>query len=317
MKANILEAIGDTPLVRINYLNTNPNVTLAAKLEGNNPGGSVKDRIAYYMLRKAEESGELTKGKIILEPTSGNTGIGLALAASVMGYPLVVTMSENMSSERRKMLEVFGAEIVFTPGCHGTDGAILKAREMIGENPGKYYMPNQFANINNYMCHYETTAEEIWRQTEGRITHFVAGMGTTGTLMGVSRRLKELNPAIQIMGAQPQMNHKIQGLKNMQEAIVPAIYEPERLDEIINVTDEDAFEMAFRLTREEGIFCGISSGAAMHVAVTVAASLREGFVVALIPDRGDKYMSTDLFCAERCKRHKHHCGVDIICSQFN
>lgn len=314
MKANILEAIGDTPLVRINYLNTNPNVTLAAKLEGNNPGGSVKDRIAHYMLRKAEESGELTKGKIILEPTSGNTGIGLALAAAVMGYPLVVTMSENMSSERRKMLEVFGAEIVFTPGCQGTDGAILKAREMIAENPDKYYMPNQFANINNYMCHYETTTDEIWRQTDGKITHFVAGMGTTGTLMGISRRLKELNPAIQIIGAQPLMNHKIQGLKNMQEAIVPAIYEPERLDEIVNVTDEDAFEMAFRLTREEGIFCGISSGAAMHVAVTLAASLREGVVVALIPDRGDKYMSTDLFCAERCKRRKHHCGVDGICS---
>ncbi|MDW7651378.1 MAG: cysteine synthase family protein, partial [Bacillota bacterium] len=178
MKANILEAIGETPLVRINRLNTNQHVTLAAKLEGNNPGGSVKDRIAYYMLRKAEEAGELTADKVILEPTSGNTGIGLALAASVMGYRLVVTMSEKMSSERRKMLEVFGAQIVLTPGELGTDGAIMKAREMIKKEPEKYYMPNQFANKNNYLAHYETTAEEIWRQTDGKVTHFVAGMGT-------------------------------------------------------------------------------------------------------------------------------------------
>ncbi|EEG78762.1 PLP-dependent cysteine synthase family protein [Dethiobacter alkaliphilus] len=307
MKANILEAIGETPLVRINRLHTNPQVTLAVKLEGNNPGGSVKDRIAYYMLRKAEEKGELTKNKIILEPTSGNTGIGLAMAASVMGYRLVVTMSEKMSSERRKMLEVFGAELVLTPGELGTDGAIMKAREMIAKDPDRYYMPNQFANENNYMVHYETTAEEIWRQTDNKVTHFVAGMGTTGTLMGASRRLKELNPDIKIIGVEPYMNHKIQGLKNMEEAIKPAIYDSKRLDEKINVSDEDAFEMAFRLTREEGIFAGISAGAAMHAAISVANKLTSGFVVAIIPDRGDKYMSTDLFCAERCKRRRPDC----------
>jgi cysteine synthase len=312
MKANILEAIGETPLIRINRLHANPNVILAAKLEGNNPGGSVKDRIAYHMLRKAEEQGELSRDKMILEPTSGNTGIGLALVAAVMGYRLVVTMSEKMSSERRKMLEVFGADIVLTPGELGTDGAIMKAREMMAADPDRYYMPNQFANENNYLAHYETTAEEIWRQTDGRVTHFVAGMGTTGTLMGVSRRLKELNPQIRIIGAEPYMNHKIQGLKNMQEAIVPAIYEPDRLDEIINVHDDDAFEMAFRLAREEGIFCGISSGAAMAAAVTAAQKLASGLVVVLIPDRGDKYMSTDLFCAQRCSRRNTDCLLDKL-----
>jgi cysteine synthase len=312
MKANILEAIGETPLVRINRLHANPHVTLAAKLEGNNPGGSVKDRVAYQMLRKAEERGDLGKDKIILEPTSGNTGIGLALVAAVMGYRLVVTMSENMSNERRKMLEVFGADIVLTPGALGTDGAIIKAREMMAAQPDKYYMPNQFANADNYLAHYETTAEEIWQQTDGQITHFVAGMGTTGTLMGVSRRLKELNPLIRIVGAEPYMSHQIQGLKNMQEAIVPAIYEPDRLDEIINVHDEDAFEMAFRLAREEGIFCGISSGAAMFAAVRTAETIKSGLVVALIPDRGDKYMSTDLFCAQRCNRRKTDCLLEKL-----
>jgi cysteine synthase len=307
MKVNILEAIGETPLVRINRLNPNPCVTLAAKLEGTNPGGSIKDRIAYNMLRKAEESGELTKDKIILEPTSGNTGIGLAMVAAVLGYRLIVTMSEKMSSERRKMLEVFGAELVLTPGNLGTDGAITKAEEMVRQQPGKYYMPNQFANKNNVMAHYETTAEEIWRQTNGGITHFVSGMGTTGTLMGVSQRLKELNPDIKIVAAEPYINHQIQGLKNMQEAIVPAIYERHRIDEVINISDDEAFDMGFRLAREEGIFAGISAGAAMVAAVKVAEQLASGFVVTVIPDRGDKYMSTDLFCAQRCNKRNTDC----------
>jgi cysteine synthase len=259
------------------------------------------------MIRQAEESGELTRGKTILEPTSGNTGIGLAMVAAVLGYPLVVTMSESMSSERRKMLEVFGAEVVLTPAPEGTDGAIRKALEMLRAEPDKYYMPNQFANENNILAHYQTTAEEIWRQTGGGITHFVAGMGTTGTLMGVSRRLKELKPSVLIIGVEPYMNHKIQGLKNMSEAVVPAVYNPAMLDGKINVSDDDAFETAFRLAREEGIFAGISAGAAMYAAIRLAGSLDKGIVVTVIPDRGDKYMSTDLFCVERCRRRRPDC----------
>ncbi len=300
MKNNILEAIGSTPLVKINRLNPNPNVLIAAKLEGNNPGGSVKDRPALYMIEMAEKTGVLTKDKIIIEPTSGNTGIGLAMVAAVKGYKLVVTMSEWMSMERRKTLSAFGAEIILTPGEKGTDGAIEKAYEIYESNPELYFMPNQFANENNVLSHYDTTAMEIWEQTQGKITHFVAGMGTTGTLMGTSKRLKELNPEIRIIGVEPNMNHKVQGLKNMEEARVPEIYDIGRLDEKIRIRDEDAFEMARLLARYEGIFSGISAGAAMHVAVNKAKELETGLIVVIIPDRGDKYLSTDLFCFNPC-----------------
>ncbi|MGB4044152.1 MAG: cysteine synthase family protein, partial [Thermacetogeniaceae bacterium] len=279
MKENILESIGQTPLVKISRLNPNPRVTMAAKLEGTNPGGSVKDRIALYMITAAERKGELTKDKIILEPTSGNTGIGLAMIAAVKGYRMLVTMSEWMSEERRKMLEAFGAEIILTPGEKGTDGAIEKAHELYAKNPELYFMPNQYDNPSNVLAHYETTAIEIWEQTKGKITHFVAGMGTTGTLMGCSRRLKEFNPDIKIIGVEPFKHHKLQGLKNMKEAIVPKIYNPALLDEKINVADEDAFAMTRRLAREEGIFCGMSSGAAFHVAVELAKKLNEGLIV--------------------------------------
>ncbi|HHW28992.1 MAG TPA: cysteine synthase A [Syntrophomonadaceae bacterium] len=298
MKENILESIGHTPLVKIRRLNPNPRVTIAAKLEGTNPGGSVKDRIALYMITAAERKGELTKDKIILEPTSGNTGIGLAMIAAVKGYRMLVTMSEWMSEERRKMLEAFGAEIILTPGEKGTDGAIEKAHELYAKNPELYFMPNQYDNPSNVLAHYETTAIEIWEQTKGKITHFVAGMGTTGTLMGCSRRLKEFNPDIKIIGVEPFKHHKIQGLKNMKEAIVPKIYNPALLDEKINVADEDAFAMTRRLAREEGIFCGMSSGAAFHVAVELAKKLNEGLIVTLFPDRGEKYLSTPLYLPE-------------------
>lgn len=309
MKGSILETIGETPLVKINRLNPNPKVTIAVKLEGNNPGGSIKDRTALYLITKAEESGELTKDKIILEPTSGNTGIGLALIATIKGYKLAVTMSENMSLERRRTLEAFGAEIILTPGSQGTDGAIEKAHELIMANPDKYYMPNQFDNTNNCLAHYETTAMEIWRQTQGQVTHFVAGMGTTGTLMGVSRRLRELNPQIKIIGIEPNMHHKIQGLKNMKEARVPHIYDVNSLDEKINVFDEDAYVMARRLAKEEGIFTGISAGAAMHGAIETAKKLSQGLIVAIIPDRGDKYLSTDLYCCEVCENRSENCKL--------
>ncbi len=300
MKNNILEAIGNTPLVKLNRLCPNPNVIIAAKLEGTNPGGSVKDRPALYMIEMAERSGQLTRDKIIIEPTSGNTGIGLAMVAAVKGYRLVVTMSEWMSMERRKTLAAFGAEIILTPGEQGTDGAIEKAYEVYEANPELYFMPNQFANENNILAHYDTTAMEIWAQTEGGITHFVAGMGTTGTLMGISRRLKELNPEIKIIGVEPNQNHKVQGLKNMEEARVPQIYDIARLDEKVRIGDEDAYEMARLLARHEGIFSGISAGAAVHVAVQKAKELDKGLIVVIIPDRGDKYLSTDLFCFSPC-----------------
>lgn len=300
MKNNVLEVIGGTPLVKINRLCPNPNVVIAVKLEGDNPGGSVKDRPALHMIDMAEKSGLLTKDKIILEPTSGNTGIGLAMVAAVKGYRLVVTMTEWMSMERRKTLAAFGAEIILTPGEKGTDGAIEKAHEMREANPDLYFMPNQFANDNNLLSHYYTTAMEIWEQTEGKITHFIAGMGTTGTLMGTSGRLKELNPDIKIIGVEPNMNHKVQGLKNMEEARVPEIYDINKLDEKIRISDDDAFEMARSLARLEGIFSGISAGAAMYVAAQKAKELDSGLIVVIIPDRGDRYLTTDLFCFQPC-----------------
>ena len=310
LKDTILETIGETPLVRINRLNPNPQVTIAVKLEGTNPGGSIKDRIAYNMIAEAEASGELTRDKIILEPTSGNTGIGLAMVAAVKGYRLICTMSEWMSVERRRTLEACGAEIVLTPGEKGTDGAIEKAHEMYRGNPGKYFMPNQYANINNPLAHYHTTAMEIWRQSGGRVTHFVAGMGTSGTLMGVSGRLKELNPGIKIVGVEPNLNHKIQGLKNLQEAVVPEIFDMSKLDSKLNVSDEDAFAMTRLLARQEGIFTGISAGAAMYAAVETAKTLDSGFIIVIIPDRGDKYLSTeDLFCCESCEKRSETCPL--------
>lgn len=300
LKNNILEAIGNTPLIRINHLCPNPNVIIAAKLEGSNPGGSVKDRPALHMIDMAEKSGRLTKDKIIVEPTSGNTGIGLAMVAAIKGYKMVAVMSEWMSMERRKTLTAFGAEIVLTPGEKGTDGAIEKAVQMCQESPDLYFMPNQYDNENNYMAHYYSTANEIWEQTDGKVTHFVAGMGTTGTLMGVSKRLKELNPKISIIGVEPHLNHKVQGLKNMEEARVPQIYDIGQLDEKIRINDDDAFDMSRALTRSEGIFAGISAGAAMHVAVETARKIDKGLIVVLIPDRGDRYLSTDLFCFKPC-----------------
>jgi cysteine synthase len=304
---SMLDVIGQTPLVKINRLNPNPRVTMAVKLEGANPGGSIKDRVAYYMLTMAEKTGQLTKDKIILEPTSGNTGIGLALVAAVKGYRLLVTMSEGMSEERRKMLEAFGAEILLTPGEKGTDGAIEKAKEIYAKNPNRYFMPNQFANPHNALAHYETTAMEIWEQSKGLITHFVAGMGTTGTLMGCSKRLKIFNPDIKIIGVEPFKCHKIQGLKNMEEAIVPDIYNPASLDEKINVHDEDAFDIAKKLAREEGIFSGMSGGASVFIATELAKKLDGGFIVAIIPDRGEKYMSTPLYCLEPCEHRSKWC----------
>lgn len=291
---DVLGLVGNTPLVRINNLNTNKDVEIYAKLEGQNPGGSVKDRIGLKMIEAAEESGELTKDKIILEPTSGNTGIGLAMVAAVKGYRLTITMSAAMSEERKKILKAFGAELVLTDPTKGTDGAIMKSHEMLDQNPEKYWMPNQFENPNNPLAHYEGTAEEIIADLPD-VTHFVAGMGTSGTLMGVTKKLKEFNKDIEIVGVEPRLGHKVAGLKNMNEAIKPGIYKEERLDQKITVQDEDAYETARQLALKEGIFCGMSSGAAVSGALSIAKKLKKGKIVVLLPDRGDRYTSTALF----------------------
>lgn len=292
---SILSVIGNTPLVELKHLNGNPKVRILAKLEGNNPSGSVKDRAAYYMIRKAEESGELTENKSILEPTSGNTGIALAMIGASKGYRVTLTLPECVSVERRNTLEAFGAEVVLTPAREGTDGAIRKAREIIGEEPEKYYMPNQFANPDNSLAHYETTGPEIFEQTAGELDVFVAGMGTTGTLMGTSRYLKEQSKGIRIVGVEPTVGHTIQGLKNMEESMVPEIYDQSRLDDKIVVDDGTAFETARRLATAEGIFTGISSGAAVAGALQVARQMDVGTIVTILPDRGDRYLSTMLF----------------------
>jgi len=292
---NILETIGNTPIVKIAKLNNNPNVQLCAKIEGFNPTGSIKDRIALKMIEQAEATGELTKDKIIVEATSGNTGIGLAMIGLVKGYKVQIVMSEAVSIERQQVIRAFGGEIILTPKEFSTDGAILKVRELLAGEPKKYFNPNQFSNVYNKLTHYKTTAEEIWEQTGGKVTHFVSGLGTSGTLMGVGMGLKEKNPDIKIVEAHPVKGHYIQGLKNMEEAIVPEIYDPSQIDFSIMIESEEAIEMARKIVAEEGIFVGMSSGAAMLAALRVSENLKSGLVVVIFPDRGEKYLSTSLF----------------------
>ncbi|MDH5203510.1 MAG: cysteine synthase family protein [Nitrospirota bacterium] len=291
----IIQCIGNTPLVRIEGINPNPKVKLFAKLEGSNPGGSVKDRIALYMIEAAEKERRLTRDKIILEATSGNTGIGLAMVSSAKRYRVKLVMPACVSIERRRVLEAFGAELILSPSEEGTDGAIRLAHRILSEDSGMYFMPNQFDNKANVMAHYETTGKEIIEQTDGQITHFVAGMGTTGTLMGVGRRLKEFNKDIKIIGVEPSLQHRIQGLKNMSESIIPKIFDPSKLDERHIVNDEEAFDTTRMLAVKEGIFVGMSSGAAMHRALRKSSELKEGVIVVILPDRGDRYLSTSLF----------------------
>jgi cysteine synthase B len=298
MYHNILETIGRTPLVKINRLNPRPEIPLYAKLEGFNPTGSIKDRIALKMIEQAEECGSLTPGKTILEPTSGNTGIGLAMIGAVKGYPVEIVMSEAVSVERRKMIEAFGAKITLTEASLGTDGAIRKAHELCRLYPDNYFMPNQFSNEYNKLAHYYTTANEIWEDTEGKVTHFVSALGTSGTIMGVGMGLKNRNPDIQIVEAHPVRGHYIQGLKNMEEAIVPEIYDPKRIDRTVMIESEAAFEMSRAIVLQEGIFVGMSSGAAMLAALECIKDMKDGFVVVLFADRGEKYLSTNLFTAK-------------------
>lgn len=290
-----LDLIGNTPIVRLRRICPNPDVEIWAKLESANPGGSVKDRIAKSMIEAAEASGELTRDKVILEATSGNTGIGLALVGTVKGYKVLLAMSEAVSQERCQILSALGAEFLRTPARLGTDGAIEAVYRLQRKDPGKYFIPDQYNNPANPLAHYNGTAREIWEQTGGRITHFVATMGTSGTLMGTSRRLKELKPDIKIVGVEPYLGHKIQGLKNMKEAYRPGIFDRKLLSEKVNINDEDAYATSRLLAREEGLFVGMSSGAAAYVALQVAKQLPRGVIVVILPDGGERYLSTTLF----------------------
>jgi len=293
---SILSAIGNTPLVELNKLNSKkPKVKIFGKLEAVNPGGSVKDRPAYWMIKKAEATGWLTKGKTILEPTSGNTGIALAMIGAAKGYPVKLCMPECVSTERQHILQALGAEVVLTPAKEGTDGAIKKAHQLLDAEPDKYYMPNQFENDANVLAHYETTGPEVFSQTNGEIDVFVAGMGTTGTLMGAGTFFKEKKPQLRRVGIEPPQGHTIQGLKNMKESIVPRIYNPQMLDEKLTIDDGQAFETTRDLAAKEGIFVGMSSGAAVAGALRIAERMSSGTIVVILPDRGDRYLSTTLF----------------------
>jgi cysteine synthase B len=291
----LIDSIGNTPLVDISALIDRPGIKLLAKLEGNNPGGSVKDRPALYMITKAEESGELTTDKIILEPTSGNTGIAIAMIGAAKGYRVKLVMPACVSTERRGILEAYGAETVLSPGCQMTDGAIRLAHKILDEGSGHYFMPNQYSNPNNPLAHYETTAPEIMAQTGGDIDYFIAGMGTSGTLMGISRYFSEHAPQVKVIGIEPGLGHKIQGLKNMHEAIVPEVYDRERLAEKLLIEDGVAYDMSRKLALQMGLFVGMSSGAAVAGALKFAENIDRGTIVTLLPARGDRYLSTNLF----------------------
>jgi cysteine synthase B len=294
-KFTLFGAIGNTPLVELKNLNGNSKVHIYAKLEGANPGGSVKDRPAYYMIQKAEESGELTRDKVIIEPTSGNMGIALAMIGAAKGYKVKLFMPECVSSERQLTLSALGAEVVLTPNAESTDGAIKRAWEYMEEEHDKCYMPNQFDNESNVLAHYETTGPEIFSQTNGEVDVFVAGMGTTGTLMGTGTYLKEKKPGIKIVAVEPTEGHTIQGLKNMKESIIPKIYHPGVYDEKLVIEDEEAYQISRGLATREGLFVGMSSGAAVAGALRIAKDMDRGTIVTVLPDKGDRYLSTNLF----------------------
>jgi cysteine synthase B len=297
VKHTIEHSIGNTPLARLQRLpgeeNRRSGNVILAKLEGNNPAGSVKDRPAMSMIRRAEERGTIKRGDVLIEPTSGNTGIALAMAAAIRGLRMILIMPEHLSLERRQTMRAFGAEIILTPQKGGMEAARDLAEKMVRE--GKGIMLDQFANPDNPLSHYEGTGPEIWRDTEGRITHFVSSMGTTGTIMGCSRYFKEKNPKIQVVGCQPEEGSQIPGIRKWPEAYLPKIYDRSRVDRLEYVGQADAEEMARRLAREEGIFAGISSGGAVAVALRISQELRNAVIVTIICDRGDRYLSTGVF----------------------
>ncbi len=290
--SDILEAIGNTPLVELRNVSPNPRVRIFAKLEGQNPGGSLKDRIAHYMIKAAEQSGELTPERIILEATSGNTGIGLALIGIVKGYKVKVVMPDNLSQERTQLLQAFGADIVYSDGALGTNGAIVMALNMVGED-GRYYMPFQFGNENNPRAHYETTGPEILRDLPD-LDVFVAGLGTGGSLTGIGRRLKEHNPNIRVIATLPPVGDLVQGLRSLDEGFIPPVLDESLLDERMVVDSRTSFAAAKELLQKEGIFAGVSSGAVLHTAQRVAQQMDEGKIVVLLADGGWKYLSMPL-----------------------
>lgn len=290
---NVFDLIGNTPLVKANQLIQNKNITLLLKLEGNNPGGSVKDRAAFNMIKSALDRKEINKKTKLIEATSGNTGIALAMIAQLFGLEIELVMPENSTKERVQTMEAYGAKVILTPADQGIEGSRDYAEEKVKNQ--NFFMLNQFGNNDNWKAHYNTTGPEIWRDTQGKITHFVSAMGTTGTIMGTSTFLKEKNRSIQIVGAQPTDNSKIPGIRKWPEAYLPKIFDRKKVDQVIEVSEKEARQMTKRLAREEGVFAGMSSGGSVTAALKLAENLNEGLIVAIICDRGDRYLSSDLF----------------------
>src|SRR5579875_1411015 len=296
---SVLDLIGNTPLLEISRLTAGllrPGVRIFAKLEGFNPGGSVKDRAVRKMIEVGLASGLLQPGKTIIDSTSGNTGIALAMVGTALGYPVELVMASNVSKERKAIIAAYGAKVIYSDPLEGSDGAILLCRKIIREDPSRYFKPDQYNNEANPLAHFETTGPEIWRQTRGTVTHFIAGIGTSGTIMGTGRYLKSRNPAVQVIAAEPEdAMHGLEGLKHMASCIVPGIFHREELDDVVPVATEDAYDMVYALGQVEGLLVGQSSGAAMIAALHVARRLHEGCVVTVFPDSGDKYLSTNLW----------------------
>lgn len=299
--SSILEGVGNTPLIRLNNISKGlaKGVKIYAKAEWFNPGGSVKDRAALNIIEDAERTGRLTNDKVIIDSTSGNTGIAYSLIGAVKGYKVTLVMPSNVSAERKSIVRFYGSDIIFTDPMLGSDGAIIEVRKLVEKNPDKYFYGNQYNNDSNWQAHYNNTAVEIWKQTGGNITHFVAGLGTSGTFMGTVRRLKEFNNDVKAVSVEPASDfHGLEGLKYMATAIVPGIYDPNLADKKYTVETEDALEMVKMLAIKEGLFAGYSSGAAMKAAMDVAKDLKHGLIVAIFPDGGDRYLSTSFMLRE-------------------
>ncbi len=310
---SVLDLVGNTPLLEITRLThglLRPGVRIFAKLEGLNPGGSVKDRAAKKMIEVGLARGELRPGKTIIDSTSGNTGIALAMMGAVLGYPVELVMAANASRERKRTIEAFGAKAIYSDPLEGSDGAIRVCREIIARNPDKYFKPDQYNNAANPLAHFETTGPEIWRQTRGAVTHFIGTLGTSGTVMGTGRYLKSRNPAIKVIGVEPDNPmHGLEGMKHMASSIVPGIYHEEQLDDKIAVPTEDAYEMVYAMGQMEGVLVGQSSGAAMVAALKLACGLTEGAIVTLFPDFGDRYLSTNLWIGWQQWRRERLAGL--------